>query len=35
LTAETSSAAWEIFKMAMEKGYGDMDISAIVNSLKK
>jgi 3-hydroxyisobutyrate dehydrogenase len=35
LTAETSSAALEIFKQAIEKGYGDMDVSAVVNSLKK
>ena len=35
LTAETSSAALEIFKMAIEKGYGDMDVSAVVNSLTK
>jgi 3-hydroxyisobutyrate dehydrogenase len=35
LTAQTSSAALEIFKMAIEKGYGDMDVSAVVNSLTK
>ena len=35
LTAETSSAALEIFKNAIEKGYGDMDFSAVVNSLRK
>ena len=34
LTAETSSAALEIFKKAIEKGYGDEDFSAVVNSLK-
>jgi 3-hydroxyisobutyrate dehydrogenase len=35
LTSQTSSAALEIFKMAIEKGYGDMDVSAVVNSLTK
>lgn len=35
LTAETSSAALEIFKRAIENGYGDMDVSAVVNSLRK
>jgi 3-hydroxyisobutyrate dehydrogenase len=35
LTAETSSAALEIFKTAIDKGYGDMDVSAVVNSLRK
>ena len=35
LTAETSSAALEIFKKAIDKGYGDMDVSAVVNSLRK
>ena len=35
LTAETSSAALEIFKRAIAKGHGDKDISAVVNSLRK
>ena len=35
LTAETPSAALEIFKIAIEKGRGDMDVSAVVNSLGK
>jgi 3-hydroxyisobutyrate dehydrogenase len=35
LTSQTSSAALEIFKMAIEKGYGDMDVSAVVNSVTK
>lgn len=35
LTTETSSAALQIFKMAIEKGHGDKDFSAIVNSLWK
>jgi 3-hydroxyisobutyrate dehydrogenase len=35
LTAETPSAALEIFKIAIEKGRGDMDLSAVVNSLGK
>ena len=35
LSAETSSAALEIFTKAIEKGYGDMDFSAVVNSLRK
>jgi 3-hydroxyisobutyrate dehydrogenase len=35
LTAETSSAALEIFKIAIAKGRGDMDLSAVVNSLMK
>jgi 3-hydroxyisobutyrate dehydrogenase len=35
ITAETSSAALHIFKIAIEKGLGDNDISAVVNSLKK
>jgi 3-hydroxyisobutyrate dehydrogenase len=35
LTAETSSAALKIFKRAIEKGYGDLDVSAVVNSLRK
>ncbi len=35
LTSQTSSASLEIFKMAIEKGYGDMDVSAVVNSLTK
>lgn len=35
LSAETSSAALQIFTKAMEKGYGEMDFSAIVHSLRK
>lgn len=35
LTSETSSAALEIFKKAIDKGHGDEDFSAVVNSLRK
>jgi 3-hydroxyisobutyrate dehydrogenase len=35
LTLHTAASALEVFKRAMEKGYGDEDFSTVINSLRR